>query len=156
MIGKEKTMDRSTLRMEEHPDLTALRTRYENVAATSVSQSIDGLTALTGLYLAMAPWVTGFPASAHGLAVVDLVTGLAITLLGVGFATAYGRTHGLAWTAPVLGAWALVAPWLVLDHAVTAVTAASNVVCGAAVLILALITLTLPAGRARTPVVTRA
>jgi hypothetical protein len=33
----------------------------------------------------------------------DLIVGLALALLGLGFAFAYGRTHGIAWDATTAG-----------------------------------------------------
>jgi hypothetical protein len=51
------------LSIEEHPDLAALRLRYERAAETRVAQLVDGLTFLAGLYAAVSPWVAGFNTS---------------------------------------------------------------------------------------------
>lgn len=46
------------------------------------------------------------------LAWSDLIAGIAVVVLGYGFATALGRTHGLSWTVPVIGAWIILSPWV--------------------------------------------
>ena len=81
---------RSIAGMEEHPDIMELRARYELAAAAPLAQFADGLIFLTGLYLAISPWVVGFNASMRSLAVNDLITGVALALIGVGLASAYG------------------------------------------------------------------
>jgi SPW repeat len=40
--------------------------------------------------------VVGFNASSRGIAVNDLITGVALALIGAGLASAHGRTHGTA------------------------------------------------------------
>lgn len=98
--------------LERHPDIVEMRAKYERAASSTTAQVTDGLTLLAGLYLAISPWVVGF----HGLSrltVSNLVTGLALAALALGFATAYGRTHGLSWIAPVIGIWTIVSPWVV-------------------------------------------
>lgn len=133
--------------MRLHPDIAALRAKYEATAETPVAQAVDGLTVLTGLYLAISPWVVGF----HRFATLtgnDLILGLAFALLGFGFAFAYGRTHGMAWVAPVIGAWTIIAPWVVSGDVATAATISSNVVAGAIALLLGLAAMTLGRDRA--------
>jgi hypothetical protein len=70
------------------------------------------------------------------LALNNLVTGLAATVLGLSFAAAYHRTHGIAWTCPVLGVWTIVAVFVMSGSVITASTVLCNVI-GGAVLILA-------------------
>ena len=104
---------RSIAGMEEHPDIMELRARYELAAAAPLAQFADGLIFLTGLYLAISPWVVGFNASMRSLAVNDLITGVALALIGAGLASAYGRTHGMAWVAPIVGIWTIITPWVI-------------------------------------------
>jgi SPW repeat len=66
---------RSMAGMEQHPDIMEPRARYELATATPLALFADGLIFLTGLYLAISPWVAGFNASLRSLAVNDLITG---------------------------------------------------------------------------------
>jgi hypothetical protein len=129
----ESTSARTTDRMDTHPDIMELRARYERAAATPLAQFADGLVFLTGLYLAISPWVAGF-AGLRSLAVNDLITGVALALVGAGLASAYGRTHGMAWVAPIIGIWTIIAPWVIhggIAGTATTGTIASNVAVGA-------------------------
>jgi hypothetical protein len=119
--------------MDQHPDIMELRARYERAAATPLAQVADGLVFLTGLYLAISPWVVGF-AGMRSIAVNDLITGVALALVGAALASAYGRTHGMAWVAPVVGIWTIITPWVIhggIANAATTGTIASNVAVGA-------------------------
>lgn len=116
--------------MAEHPDLVALRARYEEASNTTMAQFVDGLTFLAGLYMAISPWVVGF-ANAGALAVNNLIVGAAFAVLAVGFASAYGRTHGIAWVTPVIGVWMILAPWLVAATTTTTPMVLNNVIIGA-------------------------
>ncbi|MCI2421812.1 SPW repeat protein [Saccharopolyspora sp. K220] len=119
-----------------HPDLTEMRLRYERASETPTAQVADGLTVLGGLFVALSPWITGFAALTPSLALNNLITGLTATVLGLSFAAAYHRTHGIAWTCPVLGAWTIVAVFVLSGTAITLSTVLCNVI-GGAVLILA-------------------
>ncbi len=124
---------RSVAGMDQHPDIMELRARYERAAATPVAQLADGLVFLTGLYLAISPWVVGFDGT-RSLAVNNLITGVALALIGAGLASAYGRTHGMAWVVPIVGIWTIITPWVVLGGVAataTAGTIANNVATGA-------------------------
>ncbi|MGA4988582.1 SPW repeat protein [Nonomuraea bangladeshensis] len=111
------------------PDIAETRQHYEETACRALFQALDGLTFLAGLFLAISPWVAGF-AQAGRLTVNNLVTGLAVAALAVGFATAYGRTHGLAWVTPIIGVWTIIAPWVVYGGAVPGGAMLNNVVVG--------------------------
>jgi len=139
-------MDRPGMTIQEHPDLAELQARYDRMAQTPTAQFVEGLTLLAGLYLAISPWVVGFRSGSADLRVNDLICGAAVALLAVGYASAYGRTHGLSWVTPVIGAWTVVAPWVVLGRAVDVGTIISNVICGAVIVILGIAT-TAMAGR---------
>lgn len=126
----ENTNARAMVGMEQHPDIIELRARYERAAATPLAQLADGLVFLTGLYLAISPWVVGF-SGLHGIAVNDLITGVALALVGAGLASAYGRTHGMAWVAPIVGIWTIITPWVISGSVATTATIANNVITGA-------------------------
>src|SRR5690348_15740199 len=98
------------------PDMAETRQHYEGAPCRAAFQALDGLALLAGLYLAISPWVARF-AGLERLTVSNLVTGLAVAALAVGFATAYVRTHGLAWVAPVIGVWTIIAPWVMYGGA---------------------------------------
>ena len=119
----------ATETMRSHPDIVELRAKYEAAAETRAAQTVDGLTFLTGLYLAVSPWVVGFNRFTT-LTANDLVVGIALALLALGFASAYGRTHGIAWVAPLVGVWTIIAPWVVSGDGATTATIWSNVVAG--------------------------
>jgi hypothetical protein len=128
--------------IEQHPDIAALRARYDRAAETPTAQLVEGLTLLTGLYLAMSPWVVGF--TDHGsLAASNLFSGVAVALLALGFASAYGRTHGIAWVTPVIGVWTILAPWLVSGPTADGSAVTSTVIAGALAVLLGLGTLTM-------------
>ncbi|WP_344586743.1 SPW repeat protein [Actinomadura vinacea] len=132
--------------IERHPDIAEMRARYEMAAASPVAQLMDGLTLLSGIYLALSPWIAGFGGLA-GITVNNLVTGLCVACLGLGFSFAFGRTYGIAWVAPVLGVWTIVAPWVISGNMSTARTIWSNVVVGLIILALGLATMSLGGSR---------
>lgn len=134
--------DMATEAMKMHPDIAELRAKYEAAAETPIAQAVDGLTFLTGLYLAVSPWVVGF----NGMTTLmgnDLIVGIALALLALGFASAYGRMHGIAWVAPLIGVWTIVAPWVISGDVATTQTVWSNVVAGAVAVLLGLGAMTL-------------
>jgi hypothetical protein len=119
--------------LETHPDIVAMRAKYERASFSATAQAIDGMTLLAGLYLAISAWVVGFNGDAR-MAVNNLIIGLFLAALGLGFASAYGRTYGLTWLAPVLGVWTIVSPWII--RSVSAGTIWNNVVTGIVILLL--------------------
>lgn len=136
----ENTSARAMAGMGLHPDIMELRARYEWAAARPLAQLADGLVFLTGLYLAISPWVVGFSAM-RSIAVNDLITGIALALIGAGLASAYGRTHGMAWVAPIVGIWTIITPWVIrggVASTATAGTIANNVAVGAVAVVVGL------------------
>ena len=127
-------------RIDEHPDLLALRAGSERAVTRPAAQVVECLSLLTGLYLAISPWVTGFDGF-RSLTVNNLVTGIALAVFALGFGAAYERTHGMSWTALLLGVWTIVAPWVVSGHPFTRRAEVSNVITGAVAIALALMTM---------------
>lgn len=115
--------------IDHHPDLLALRARYERVAESMSAHFTFGLALLAGLYVAASPWIVGFSATAS-LATSDLIAGIAAAFLAYGFATTLDRAHGMTWTLPVLGAWVIVSTWILPGVVLTAGMTWSNVVAG--------------------------
>jgi hypothetical protein len=116
--------------IDHHPDLLALRAKYERVAESMSAHVTFGLALLTGLYVAASPWIVGFSATGS-LATSDLIVGIAVAFLAYGFATTLDRAHGMTWTLPVLGMWVIVSPWVLPGFTATAGMIWSNVVAGA-------------------------
>ncbi len=106
-----------------------MRMRYDSTAERMPARVVDGFALLAGLYLAISPWVLGFQ-STSALAVNNLIIGAAMVLLALGFASAFGRTHGMTWVAPLLGAWAIVAPWVIQGGVHTTTNVISNSIAG--------------------------
>src|SRR6476619_5766392 len=82
--------------IDHHPDLLALRERYERAAESITAQGTFGLTLLTAVYAAVSPWIVGFVCVA----------------LAFAYAMALDRSHGMTWTLPVFGVWLSVSPWV--------------------------------------------
>lgn len=116
--------------IDQHPDLLALRARYERAAESMTAQVTFGLALLTAVYTAVSPWIVGFH-DARPIAVNDLVVGLVVAILAFGFAAALDRTHGMTWTMPVFGVWLIVSPWVAHGVSTTHPMIWSNVVAGA-------------------------
>lgn len=123
--------------MADHPDIVALRARYEQANATSVAQAVDGLTFLAGLYMAISPWVIGFE-STRSITANNLIVGIGFAVLALGLASAYGRTHGIAWVIPLLGVWMIISPWLLAATPTTGPMLISNIIAGAVGIVLGL------------------
>ncbi|WP_283136305.1 SPW repeat protein [Rhizohabitans arisaemae] len=123
--------------MSTHPDIAELRAKYELAAESPKAKAVAGLTFLTGLYLAISPWVVGFNGFTT-MTVNNLIVGIALALLALGFASAFGRTHGIAWIAPVIGLWTIVAPWVIHPHVAPGAMIWNNVATGIVALLLGL------------------
>ncbi|MFI8343703.1 SPW repeat protein [Streptomyces sp. NPDC085639] len=133
--------------IEHHPDLAEMRTRFERVTSTPRAQAVEALALITGLYLAASPWIAGF-SDLTPLAINNLIAGLAFCLCMSGLGSAYERTHAMAWTAVALGAWTIIAPWVIAGEMDTTRTVVSNVIAGGLALCLGL-AMAVMAGRNR-------
>lgn len=121
------------LTMSEHPDLVAMRARYDRAFETPQAWATEGLMLLAAMYAAISPWVVGFNASSSELAVSNVIVGLALAVLTLGFATSNLHMHGLTWVAPLIGVWLIIAPWVVQGTDSTAGVIVNNVVVGACI-----------------------
>jgi hypothetical protein len=130
-------MTTSHASIDQHPDIMALRARYDRAAESMTAQGTFGLTLLAGAYVALSPWIVGF----HGfsrLTVNDLIVGITVAVLAMCFGSALDRTHGLTWTLPVFGVWCIISTWII-SASPTAGMIWSNVVAGAVVTVLGLV-----------------
>jgi hypothetical protein len=115
--------------IDTHPDIMSLRDRYAAAQDKPLAGLVEGLCLLTGLWLAISPWVVGFD-TFTSLRVSNLITGLALAVLAMGFGSVLERTHGLGWVAIAIGIWTIIAPWVVVgDFAITK-TITNNAVTG--------------------------
>ncbi|MER7465988.1 SPW repeat protein [Streptomyces sp. NPDC097981] len=127
----------TTHSIEHHPDLAEMRSRFERVTSTPAAQAVEALALITGLYLAASPWIAGF-SGLSSLAINNLIAGLAYCLCMSGLGSAYERTHAMAWTAVAIGAWSVLAPWVIAGDVSTTRSVVSNVIAGGVALLLAL------------------
>lgn len=124
-------------RIEQHPDILAMRARHEQAAARPAAQLADGLLLLAGLFLAISPWVMGFSGLAP-LTANNLITGIAVAVLALGFSSVFGRMYGIAWVVPIIGIWTIIAPWVIRGDMTNTWTLWTNIVVGAVILVLGL------------------
>lgn len=120
----------STVSIERHPDIVAMRQKYERANNTWASHILTGLVLLCGLYLATSAWIVGFQ-SLTPLAISNLATGAVLVALACGLTAGFERWHGMTWVIPVLGVWAFVAPWVIRGGVNTTPAVSSNVSVGA-------------------------
>ena len=96
-----------------HPDASEMRTRYERVLGGKDVPLVDGPVFLVGLYCAVSPWVVHYTANQPALATHNLIIGIAIAMMALGFAMAPERMYGLSWAMCAIGAWMVLAAWIV-------------------------------------------
>lgn len=130
----ERAMDQASI--SDHPDLVALRERYERAFESRRAWASEGLMLMAATYAAISPWVVGFHAASAGLAVSDLVVGLALAVLTVGFAATSVHLHGMTWVTPLMGVWLIISPWVVRGTNHTAGLIVSNVIVGGCIVVI--------------------
>lgn len=146
MTAAERVSPDSSMHL--HPDIVALRERYEVAAEKPAAWTVEGMAVLAGGYAALSPWIVGFSGRASALAVNDLIIGLMVVGISIGLTANFSRMHGMAWVVPVMGVWLIVSPWIVQGITRTTGTVVSNVIVGAVVVLLgaAMMTMTRMAG----------
>lgn len=121
--------------MAAHPDIVALRERYDRVVGTPRAQVLEGLMFLGGAYAAISPWVIGFHGSTSALAINDLIIGVAAMVMTLVSTASYGRVFGMSWITPVMGIWLIVSVWVINGITVSTGATISNIVVGACLLV---------------------
>ncbi|MFH8398786.1 SPW repeat protein [Streptomyces anulatus] len=96
-----------------HPDASEMRARYDRVMGGRDVALVDAPVFLVGLYCAVSPWVLHFTASQPALVTHNLVMGVAIAVLALGFTAMPERMYGLSWAICAMGAWIIVSTWVV-------------------------------------------
>ncbi|MEU6805449.1 SPW repeat protein [Streptomyces neyagawaensis] len=121
-----------------HPDVTEMRARYDRMLGGRDVALVDGPVFLLGLYCAVSPWILHYTTSQPSLAPHNLIVGIAIGLLALGFTAAPDRMYGLSWAMCALGVWMIIAPWIVGDSPDAGVVV-NNIIIGALALVLGLL-----------------
>ncbi|MFE9609843.1 SPW repeat protein [Streptomyces sp. NPDC006012] len=119
--------------MTSHPDVSEMRERYARMLGGRDVALMDGPLFLLGLYCAASPWIVHYTTGQPALAVHNLIIGIAIGLLALGFTRAPERMYGLSWAMSALGVWMIIAPWIVGSHPNAGVIANNVVIGGLAV-----------------------
>ncbi|MFB7916888.1 SPW repeat protein [Streptomyces sp. NPDC056061] len=99
--------------MAGHPDVSEMSDRYARVLGGRDVALVDAPVFLVGLYCAISPWVMHFTASQPTLVINNLIMGIAIAVLGLGFTVMPERMYGLSWAICAIGAWLIVSTWVV-------------------------------------------
>jgi hypothetical protein len=142
-VVKEMT----TEAMRSHPDWAQLRNRPASIANLPALRAVDGLTFLAGLYLAISPWVVGFN-GISALSANNLIVGAALAMLALWLSPPSRRADSVAWVVPIVGAWTIIAPWVVSGDVATAGTVWNNLVTGIITVLIGLAAMSLRMTRA--------
>jgi SPW repeat-containing protein len=121
-----------------HPDAFEMRDRYARVLGGRDVALVDGPVFLLGLYCAASPWIVHYTASQPALVAHNLIMGIAIGLLALGFTRAPERMYGLSWAFCAMGVWMIIAPWIV-GTSPDAGVVVNNIIVGALAVILGLL-----------------
>ncbi|GGW12859.1 membrane protein [Streptomyces capoamus] len=124
--------------MSSHPDVSEMRDRYARMLGGRDVALVDGPAFLLGLYCAASPWILHYTLSQPYLATHNLIMGIAIGLLALGFSRAPERMYGLSWAMCAMGIWMIIAPWIV-GRGPDAGVVINNIVIGALALALGLV-----------------
>ncbi|AKN74917.1 membrane protein [Streptomyces sp. PBH53] len=124
--------------ISSHPDVSEMRDRYARMLGGRDVALVDGPVFLLGLYCAASPWILHYTASQPALVAHNLIVGIAIGLLALGFTRAPERMYGLSWAMCAMGLWMIIAPWIVGSNPDAGVIV-NNIVIGVLALVLGLI-----------------
>ncbi|MGW6393858.1 SPW repeat protein [Streptomyces sp. NPDC055103] len=120
-----------------HPDAGEMRDRYARVLQTRGVAAVEELVILAGIYAAISAWTVHFSAAQPELALSNLVVGVALAALGLCMSMAPERSQDLNFVVLLMGAWLIIAPWVVGQNPTTG-TILSNVITGACVCLFSL------------------
>jgi hypothetical protein len=115
-----------------------MRDRYARVLGGRDVALMDAPVFLIGLYCAISPWVVHYSVNQPQLATHNLIMGIAIGVLAVGFAVTPTRMYGLSWAMCAMGAWMIIAPWIVGSGPDLGVIL-NNVIIGGLIVVLGLL-----------------
>ncbi|MER6185091.1 SPW repeat protein [Streptomyces sp. NPDC001652] len=120
-----------------HPDASEMRARYARMLGGRDVALVDGPVFLLGLYCAVSPWILHYTTSQPALVPHNLIVGIAIGLLALGFTQTPERMYGLSWAFCAVGLWMIVSAWIVGDSPDAGVIL-NNVIIGVLAVILGL------------------
>lgn len=128
---------RSDLRgdISGHPDASEMRARYDRMMGGRDVALVDAPVFLVGLYCAVSPWVLHFTASQPALVTHNLMMGIAIAVLALGFTAMPERMYGLSWAMCAIGAWIIASTWVVASSPDAGVVINNIIVGGLTVLL---------------------
>ncbi|MER7698819.1 SPW repeat protein [Streptomyces sp. NPDC096095] len=118
-----------------HPDASEMRARHDRVMSGRDVALVDAPVFLVGLYCAVSPWVLHFTASQPALVTHNLVLGIAIAVLALGFTVVPERMSGMSWAICAIGTWIIVSTWVVGNSPDTGIVINNIIVGGLAVLL---------------------
>ncbi|MET9574035.1 SPW repeat protein [Streptomyces sp. DT199] len=121
-----------------HPDASEMRDRYARMLGGRDVALVDGPVFLLGLYCAASPWIVHYTTSQPSLVTHNLIMGIAIGMLALGFTRAPERMYGLSWAMCALGVWLIISPWVVGESPDAGVVW-NNIIIGALAVILGLV-----------------
>ncbi|MEU0898192.1 SPW repeat protein [Streptomyces massasporeus] len=121
-----------------HPDASEMRDRYARMLGGRDVALVDGPVFLLGLYCAASPWIVHYTTSQPALVTHNLIMGIAIGMLALGFTRAPERMYGLSWAMCALGVWMIISPWVVGESPDAGVVW-NNIIIGALAVILGLV-----------------
>lgn len=121
-----------------HPDASEMRVRYDRVMGGRDVALVDAPVFLVGLYCAVSPWVLHFTASQPALVTHNLVMGIAIAVLALGFTMMPERMYGPSWAMCAIGAWIIVSTWVV-GNSPDAGVVLNNIIVGGLTVLLGLV-----------------
>ncbi|MEW1759812.1 SPW repeat protein [Streptomyces cyaneofuscatus] len=124
--------------MTGHPDASEMSARYDRVMGGRDVALVDAPVFLVGLYCAVSPWVLHFTASQPALVTHNLVMGIAIAVLALGFTMMPERMYGLSWAMCAIGAWVIVSTWVV-GSSPDAGVIVNNIIVGGLTVLLGLV-----------------
>ncbi|MFD7104323.1 SPW repeat protein [Streptomyces celluloflavus] len=96
-----------------HPDVSEMQARYERVLGGRDVVLVDGPVFLVGLYCAASPWIVHYTTSQPALVLHNVIIGIAIAVLALGFTVMPDRMYGLSGAMCAIGVWMIIAPWIV-------------------------------------------
>ncbi|WP_425584301.1 SPW repeat protein [Streptomyces violaceus] len=83
-------------------------------------------------------WIVHYTTSQPPLVTHNLIMGIAIGLLALGFTRAPERMYGLSWAMCALGVWMIISPWIVGESPDAGVVW-NNIIIGALAVLLGLV-----------------
>ncbi|MFF8607007.1 SPW repeat protein [Streptomyces sp. NPDC015346] len=116
-----------------------MRDRYSRMLQTRGVAAVEELVILAGIYAAISAWVVHFSTARPELALSNLVTGIALAVLGLCMSMAPERSQDLNLVVLLLGAWLIVSSWIVPTADAGTGPIVSNVITGACVCLFAIV-----------------